>query len=582
MIALRIKFNTGAKIVGIAAVSATLLLCPARGYCRNVVFLLDTSYSMNESDANRLAPDSVRAMAASLKSGDKAGVIAYNTVCNEAFPLSPVRSDNLPVFKGFEYTGYTNTGEALEQGLSQIIAAGGGSVIIVTDGEIMLPDAEETLESVQRFSSGMERAARENIPVYVLSIEGGPPDRDYRIYSGYAKGETVKDSELLEKGLELTGRKLGAVSVPLAAKTEADRTGRIKGIHLDIPFGNTKSVKELRLLVLSDKPWRVALSSSLPPGEERVRLIDVPGVSEGGLDLGADYPMDAKIKVEAYTVLEGALLAGVKDSPSGEKYLWVMPVNDKEKGVPLFSDSIFEGKKVHLTVNGEETEGTLSEGAVTLPLPKGDEFVVRDVRFNDLGVDFTGDTTVSCSKRETGILPWLLSILAMGVIFFLLRRRQAADNDSSYLRKISDRRKTSAADGKELLAGTEKESVIQSEKSLSYRGKMVLNFLKTPDGSDIPPLEYNLFRRLQGKEITLSEMLSDCGVNLTFQGAENVSIGPLKHGVYVSNASDCTVTKQGDILLKGGSLAMYFNDSVHIAFSDEKSEIALTYKSLKP
>ena len=115
-----------------------------------------------------------------------------------------------------------------------------------------------------------------------------------------------------------------------------------------------------------------------------------------------------------------------------------------------------------------------------------------------------------------------------------------------------------------------------------YRGKMSIYVTKTPDDSDIEPLSYNLFRRAKGKEITLEEILQGCGVKLKFPGAEGILFGPLNHGIYVQNHSDCTITKRNDILLKGAQTEMYFDEGIHIAFADEASEMILMYKSLKP
>ena len=119
-------------------------------------------------------------------------------------------------------------------------------------------------------------------------------------------------------------------------------------------------------------------------------------------------------------------------------------------------------------------------------------------------------------------------------------------------------------------------------ESNHYRGKLALYVTVTPDGSDIPPLEYNLFRRAEGQEIVLADMLKGCGVEQLFQGAEDIVIGPLRHGIYLLNQSDCTITKRGEILLKGKQVDLYYDEKVHIAFSDEKSEMVMIYKSLKP
>ncbi len=116
----------------------------------------------------------------------------------------------------------------------------------------------------------------------------------------------------------------------------------------------------------------------------------------------------------------------------------------------------------------------------------------------------------------------------------------------------------------------------------SYSGKLELYVTKTPDDSDLPPMEFNLFRQSRGQEITVEEVLKGCGVMLKFPGAEQIFLGPVRRGIYVKNRSDCTITKRGNIVLKNGGTELSSDERLHIAFADEVSEMLIIYKDLKP
>jgi len=40
--------------------------------------------------------------------------------------------------------------------------------------------------------------------------------------------------------------------------------------------------------------------------------------------------------------------------------------------------------------------------------------------------------------------------------------------------------------------------------------------------------------------------------------------------------------KRNNIIIKGAQTNMYYDDSIHIAFADEKTALLMMYKSLKP
>ena len=193
---------------------------PNIGLCREYIFLLDKSYSMNDSDPQKRAPLAIKAMLGFLKEDDKAAVYAFGTDIEELYPFSFVK--NQPNLAEINYEGYTNTGKAAKTAFNALKGESDPkkSVVIVTDGEIMMPTKEGTLISAQEFAAAMEGFSREKIPVYVFTL---PMEREeeYSLYSGYAQAIPVTEANLTEKAEEFMRNEVKEPEpIPYAEKTE--------------------------------------------------------------------------------------------------------------------------------------------------------------------------------------------------------------------------------------------------------------------------------------------------------------------------------------------------------------------------
>lgn len=565
------------------------------------MFLMDTSQSMNDSDAIRMVPDAIRAMVASLEPSDRAGILTYGTWTTPVRSLAGVQPGQLPDLSGVAYQGYTNTGDAMVQALAALEKSNGKqrSVVLVTDGEIMMPDSEGTLQSSQQFAECMERASREGIPVYILTIKNGPDDWEYKLYGGYAKGETVPVEQIVMKSWELMRDELHTCGMELEAEKKTDASGRISSLAAKVPI---PGAARLQATVISSKPGRAAFGGQLPQKAERVQSQQLSAVQGDTLDLQADYPPDTDLKLVVVPTVDGVLKAEADSSRTGGGVtVRITPTGGGTDGASLLSDAFFHGKAVHLTLNGQETEGTVRDGVICAVLPKTDsnEILVEDVRFEELGFHFLGANMARTSLTKPGILPWILAGLGIAVLGFLLwlhkrKKEKPGEKRASEIDFVpppvppAEEKPAPPPVIETVAKKPEPEEKIEPEPARKrqetnhYRGKLAFYVTVTPDGSDIQPMDYNLFRRSNGQEISLADLLKGCGVELRFPGAEDIIVGPLRHGVYLENKSDCTITKRGEILLKGRQVELYYDEKVHIAFSDEKSELIMIYKSLKP
>lgn len=100
---------------------------------------------------------------------------------------------------------------------------------------------------------------------------------------------------------------------------------------------------------------------------------------------------------------------------------------------------------------------------------------------------------------------------------------------------------------------------------------------------DIAPMEYNLYRRFSREEISLAEILHQCGIELKLEGADKIIFSPgAQKALVLANNSDCTILKNRELLIKNYNTMIYYNERFYITFEDEFSEAILEYRSIKP
>lgn len=119
--------------------------------------------------------------------------------------------------------------------------------------------------------------------------------------------------------------------------------------------------------------------------------------------------------------------------------------------------------------------------------------------------------------------------------------------------------------------------------SYTYTGRLSIFITRTGSGHDIEPLIYNLFRLSSSREISLKNILDGCGVHEPFAGSDEILFQPgAERKLMLMNHSNCTILRNREILMKGECFELPVNAKVDIVFEDEKSELTLHYKDLKP
>ena len=188
----------------LAAVLAPLILCQsaaAEGVSSSappqqnsgsiqkaVVFTLDASNSMNGNDRNRLAIDSIAQLIYSLPSNYVVGVVAYNTdvVAAQGMADSGSRDSIMKAADSVRYTGYTNAGTGLTKALELLdtVEASEKTVVMLSDGEIVMQDDAATAVSSGQFENAVTEAKNSGVVIHVIGLGADMENKANTIFSG--------------------------------------------------------------------------------------------------------------------------------------------------------------------------------------------------------------------------------------------------------------------------------------------------------------------------------------------------------------------------------------------------------------
>ena len=570
------------------------------GECKEFIFLLDTSNSMNNSDPMHRAPECVNWMTANLSDEDEVGIIYFNDNPVILRPLTSLKKQQ-PFSFDINYSGRSNTGDALLAAIDMLTPNPNTdrSIIIITDGEIALDTSELTLQSVEKFQSGIRQAEWAHIPIYILNLRYQGNQSGYHLYTGYAKDIPVPQWELMTSARTLMHNDFHTPHIELPTN------GVLKGnISVDVPI---PSANRIRFILTSSNPGTAGLKNVRPSSMimgNYVKIFDVTLPETTHFDFNVDYPEGTGLTLDMIAETTGEIKTDISSSWIGDDKLEITPIHIGNFNTDIFADEYFNGKKVLLKINGNNIEATVNNGIIEAKTDNlNNDIELQKINFEDLGVRFIGEDSAQIKVSGNNYLAYLFALIGIAIIIillYLLYRKRKFNEQQQVLpppvvNSIPSNTNTSASiedkskiKPKKHVINLDKQNdviePIQNAKvsKISYNGKLLIYITKTPDDEDISPREFNLFRLFNAKPISLAEVLSGCGIEIGFNGAEDVIIGPIPRGIFIKNASECTITKRHDILLKGSRTDLYYGDSVYVTSSDEVIELTLIYKSLKP
>ena len=559
-----------------------------------LIFLLDTSVSMNSQDQDRAAIEAIRQTLYSLPSGYRSGLVAYHTEIQAAVPLDAGAEALEQELEAMEYRGYTNAGEGLRQALDLFSAREGveRSIILLTDGEIDMPDPQQRESSRSLYREAAEEAAGKGIRIYIVAIGTKPGNPQMHIFDGaevtggavYWEGVSGSLAEILNR--ILTER----LNLPLKEISQERSAGeREDAWWISLPSGASR----IRLVLMSEEELgpvtakcqaesqrmisgkRFAAVELERPSSDQIQLCfekaAVPAISAYLL---AEY--DARIQVTAQCQvreLERSAEEVKKNIPPRYEHFAELEIRAVDAADPernLWDPERFEGTEVAYTLNRESRQGAIEKGRIRTTIP----------------ADHIGQAEITVEMEEPGAvwyisqadpvrlekLPepvfspepdyrplWgILGLLALALAILALRGRKRDAAATGTLQ--------SAARGKP-----------------PFSGKLNLYVVQSRGDEDIPPQTYRLFGRAPG-QVSLRRILDTCGLSLGGKEADRIRISPgTEHSLIVTDqAEECTVMRGAEILRKETGYPVYYNEKLTVTFYEEGTEIEIYYKSLKP
>lgn len=206
-----------------------------------IVFLLDTSESMNKQDKERAAIDAVRQMSYSLPSNYKVGLVAYHTEIQSVIPLSTDMELLNTALEDIDYTGYTNAGDGLEEAVKLFSGNEEADkyIIMISDGEIDMQDSQQREVSRTAYVEAADRAREQDIEIIIAAI-GTEMNAEMHIFDGaqltggaiYWEGQLGGVAQIMERILtdriffprqEAGVTDAGAGSIRMELPVNADR-----------------------------------------------------------------------------------------------------------------------------------------------------------------------------------------------------------------------------------------------------------------------------------------------------------------------------------------------------------------------
>ena len=376
-----------------------------------IVFAVDASNSMNGNDRNRFAIDSIAQLIYSLPSNYYVGVVAYNTDVIAAVGMSDSenRDSIMAAANSVRYIGYTNAGAGLTKAMELLdtIDAAEKTVVMLSDGEIIMQDDTATALSSSQFQAAVTQAKEKQVVIHVIGLGADMENKENTIFSASAEtgGSNYHAPKAEDIQQAVDSILLDQLHIKKTTAAIVDADGGTETLDINIPTSNATNA---RILFISDNPIE-NLNADFNAGNVR----QVSGAHYTLLEL--NHPSAEKVHVS----FQGNAGSQVKVDVITEYYLTMIPqvvyddvapneedathyertaqinvsfydIENPERQV--LTDSVFEGKSLSGTIDGQEWSGSLKSGIVSLP-PQ-----------SDIAENQTAEIVVAFDNLETNII----------------------------------------------------------------------------------------------------------------------------------------------------------------------------------
>lgn len=537
---------------------------------QEVIFLIDSSQSMVESDPLRLIPETVLEMSAILPRHCSVGIYAYSNEVHKLQPLAGMSGLPAKSLQAINYAGYTNTGAAMQQAVAAFSTEGEAarSIVIITDGEIMLPSSGETLASVKAFQEAMTACRERGIKVYMLALGGKQTTPQANIYASDIIYATAPDASAVPQmgaGLIEANWAVGKF------QRTADNSG-VVDLSMPIP---SAAVRHLRVVVRK-QAGDTAAGGQLTGQNAGQEVYDGPALRIFAVQNPAQDIKLTGLKngetVDVYPQLAADLETEVvEDKEAQNVTLKITPVTVDGNGQSLVADASFNGREIPVWLDDDYYPGTVQDGSICVELPQDWQGAGRILpAFAEWG--WNADCQPAAVTRDIAkaekqpVQPVLLILVIGGVGICLLAGLFIA------LRLKAGRQ------------AKRRQPLPQNRPSWPehYTGELTIRDIRTRSGRDHRVRVINLYRHLEHIALPLRNIFRECQLPDTMPELDGLGLHPGRKGIWLDNDSRATVLKDGELVLRGTSCFMGYDEPVQLSFGDGQLALTMVLKDLKP
>ena len=537
---------------------------------QEVIFLIDSSQSMMESDPLRLIPETVLEMCAILPRNCSVGIYAYSNEVNKLQPLAGMSGLPAKSLQGITYAGYTNTGAAMQQAVAAFSMDGESarSIVILTDGEIMLPSSGDTLASVKAFQEAMTTCRERGIKVYMLALGGKEATPQANIYASDIIYATAPDASAVPQmgaGLIEANWSVGKF------QRMADSSGMLD-LSMPVP---SAAVRHLRV-VLRKQAGDTAVGGQLTGQNAGQEVYDGPAlrifaVQNPSRDLRLTGLKPGET-VDIYPQLAADLETKVVEDEEAHKViLKITPITVDGNGQYLMSDDSFNGREIPVWMDDDYYPGIVQDGSICVDLPQ----------------DWQGASLIMPAFAEWG---WNADCKPVSVTRGMVREEKQQVQSVLLVLVIG-------GVGVCLLAGLfaalrwkasrqakRRQPLPQHRPSWPehYTGELTIRDIRTRSGRDHRVRVINLYRHLEHIALPLRNIFRECQLPDTMPDLDGLGLHPGRKGVWLDNDSRATILKDGELVLRGTSCFMGYDEPVQLSFGDGQLALTMVLKDLKP
>lgn len=476
-----------------------------------VIFLLDTSESMNKQDKDRLGIDAIRQAACSMPSDYSRGLVAYGTDIQAVIPFGEDMEQWEEQLDKITYSGYTNAGQGLSRAVELFSdqADVNRYIIMLTDGEIDMPDSQGREDSRKLYEEASRMAKEKGIKIYIAAIGNDFGDSGIHIFDSaeltdgaiYWTGQSGTLSDIIKRIL------CERINFPRSTLGVTDGNGG--SIYAKLPSAGAEHIKIV--LVSGQKLDNVTADYTAGSGRiingQYFAVVDIGQPAGDAVEVR--FETSDLASVEAYMVAEYTteLRASVayrseENKPQEDKAgagrqeasynhfadLTISLADTAGRNENLWDSPRYEGKEVPLFINGSPVNGVIHNGEIEYSL-QIDGITEAAIEIDTKGFEekfaVKQPVTVLFSPPEDPETPpdyrplWialgtLLLILLVILVIWLKKSRETV----IYMAQPP----------------FEKEPAKKMETKMhSYTGRLNLYVVQTRNGEDIAPQVYRLF-----------------------------------------------------------------------------------------